>query len=222
MLEKTIERHLVDGVKRLGGLCVKFVSPGTPGVPDRIIITATGKIIFVELKTETGRLAKIQRYTIEQMMRRGADVRVIKGLDSVKELLAEIGGMQVCVLAVDAKQTDKGWRCYLNGGRVETDKELFAWTKEAQERGVGEILFTSMNHDGVKTGYANEALSDLADGLSIPIIASGGAGAKEHFRDVFLNGKADAALAASVFHFGEIKIPELKSYLCAQGIAMRR
>lgn len=94
MLEKTIERHLVDGVKRLGGLCVKFVSPGTPGVPDRIIITATGKIIFVELKTETGRLAKIQRYTIEQMMRRGADVRVIKGLDSVKELLAEIGDMQ--------------------------------------------------------------------------------------------------------------------------------
>lgn len=94
MLEKTIERHLVDGVKKLGGLCVKFVSPGTPGVPDRIIITATGKIIFVELKTETGRLAKIQRYTIEQMMRRGADVRVIKGLDSVKELLAEIGGMQ--------------------------------------------------------------------------------------------------------------------------------
>lgn len=94
MLEKTIERHLVDGVKRLGGLCVKFVSPGTPGVPDRIIITATGKIIFVELKTETGRLAKIQRYTIEQMMKRGADVRVIKGLDSVKELLAEIGGMQ--------------------------------------------------------------------------------------------------------------------------------
>ena len=126
------------------------------------------------------------------------------------------------ILAVDAKQTEKGWRCYLNGGRVETDKELFAWTKEAQERGAGEILFTSMNHDGVKTGYANEALSSLADGLSIPIIASGGAGAKEHFRDVFLQGKADAALAASVFHFGEIKIPELKSYLCAQGIAMRR
>lgn len=94
MLEKTIERHLVDGVKKLGGLCMKFVSPGTPGVPDRLIITATGKIIFVELKTETGRLAKIQRYTIEQMMKRGADVRVIKGLDSVRELLAEIGGMQ--------------------------------------------------------------------------------------------------------------------------------
>ena len=79
-----------------------------------------------------------------------------------------------------------------------------------------------MNHDGVKTGYANEALATLADGLSIPITASGGAGAKEHFRDVFVEGKADAALAASVFHFGEIKIPDLKSYLCAQGIAMRR
>ena len=91
-----------------------------------------------------------------------------------------------------------------------TDKELFAWTKEAQERGAGEILFTSMNHDGVKTGYANEALSSLADGLSIPIIASGGAGAKEHFRDVFLQGKADAALAASVFHFGEIKNSRIK------------
>ena len=101
------------------------------------------------------------------------------------------------------------------------DKELFAWTKEAQERGAGEILFTSMNHDGVKTGYANEALSSLADGLSIPIIASGGAGCKEHFRDVFLQGKADAALAASVFHFGEIKIPELKSYLCGEGITIR-
>ena len=116
----------------------------------------------------------------------------------------------------------KGWWCYLNGGRVETDKELFAWTKEAQERGAGEVLFTSMNHDGVKTGYANEALAALADRLSIPIIASGGAGAKEHFRDVFLEGKADAALAASVFHFGEIRIPDLKSYLCAQGVAMRR
>lgn len=94
MLEKTIERHLVEGIKKSGGLCLKFVSPGTPGVPDRIIITATGRIIFVELKTETGRLTKIQQYTIEQMMKRRADVRVIKGMDSVKELLAEIGGRQ--------------------------------------------------------------------------------------------------------------------------------
>ena len=107
------------------------------------------------------------------------------------------------------------------GKFIETDKDLFEWTKEAQERGAGEILFTSMNHDGVKAGYANDALAALADQLSIPIIASGGAGCKEHFRDVFSQGKADAALAASVFHFGEIKIPELKSYLCGEGITIR-
>ena len=94
MLEKNIERHLVDGVKKLGGLCLKFVSPSTPGVPDRIIITKNGKVIFVELKTEKGRLAKLQENIIRQMMQRGADVRVIKGMDAVKELLEEIGGMQ--------------------------------------------------------------------------------------------------------------------------------
>lgn len=130
-------------------------------------------------------------------------------------------GSQVCVLAVDARRVEGRWRCFLNGGRVETDRELFLWTKEAQERGAGEVLFTSMEHDGVKTGYANEALATLSDELSIPVIASGGAGKKEHFRDAFLYGKADAALAASVFHFGEIKIPDLKSYLCAQGIPVR-
>ncbi len=130
-------------------------------------------------------------------------------------------GSQVCVLAVDAQCTEGVWQCYLNGGRVETGRELMDWTHEAQERGAGEVLFTSMNHDGVKTGYANEALARLSDALSIPVIASGGAGRMEHFRDVFLQGKADAALAASVFHFGEIKIPELKSYLCTQGVPMR-
>lgn len=92
MVESRIERHLVEGVRKLGGLCLKFVSPGTPGVPDRLIITADGRIIFVELKTETGRLAKIQRYTIGEMRKRGADVRVAWGLDEVKQLLAEIGG----------------------------------------------------------------------------------------------------------------------------------
>ena len=94
MKESYIEGRLVKGVKRLGGMCLKFVSPGTLGVPDRIIITANGRIIFVELKTETGRLAKIQRYTIGEMQKHGADVRVVKGIDEVKELLAEIGGMQ--------------------------------------------------------------------------------------------------------------------------------
>jgi cyclase len=98
---------------------------------------------------------------------------------------------------------------------------LFEWAHEAQERGAGEILFTSMDHDGVKQGFANEALRHLSDELSIPVIASGGAGAKEHFRDAFLEGHADAALAASVFHFGEIPIPELKQYLCDLKIPIR-
>lgn len=114
-----------------------------------------------------------------------------------------------------------GWKCYLNGGRLETDRYLYEWAQEANQRGAGEILFTSMDHDGVKTGYANEALAHLAQTLSIPVIASGGAGAKEHFRDAFLLGKADAALAASVFHFGEIPIPSLKEYLREEGINVR-
>ena len=163
---------------------------------------------------------------VERLLSAGADkVSINSSAIRNPNLIDEIAknfGSQVCVVAVDAKLGDNGlWKCFLNGGRIETEKELMAWTLEAQERGAGEILFTSMNHDGVKTGYANEALAQLANGLSIPVIASGGAGTPEHFRDAFTLGKADAALAASVFHFGEIKISELKSYLCAQGITMR-
>ena len=163
---------------------------------------------------------------VERLLEAGADkISINSAAIRRPQLVEEIAGhfgSQVCVLAVDAKQTSAGWRCYLNGGRVETDKDLYQWTYEAQERGAGEVLFTSMDHDGVKTGYANEALARLFDELSIPVIASGGAGQMGHFRDAFLQGKADAALAASVFHFGEIHIPELKSYLCACGIPMRQ
>lgn len=130
-------------------------------------------------------------------------------------------GSQVCVCAIDARYDDDEWYCYLNGGRIRTEKTLMEWAKEAQDRGAGEILFTSMNHDGVKTGYANEALSELSDALEIPIIASGGAGDIEHFYDAFTIGKADAALAASVFHFNEIAIPGLKKYLHTKGIPVR-
>lgn len=130
-------------------------------------------------------------------------------------------GSQVCVVAIDARLDADGWHCYLKGGRERTEHGLFEWAHEAQERGAGEILFTSMNHDGVKLGYANEALCKLADTLSIPVIASGGAGRKEHFRDAFTIGHADAALAASVFHFGEIPIHELKQYLHSEGINVR-
>nr|WP_320059226.1 imidazole glycerol phosphate synthase subunit HisF [uncultured Bacteroides sp.] len=162
---------------------------------------------------------------VDRLLSAGADkVSINSSALRRPELIDEIAkhfGSQVCVLAVDAKLTDTVWKCYLNGGRIETEMELLAWTREAQERGAGEVLFTSMNHDGVKTGYANQALAALSDQLSIPVIASGGAGEPEHFRDAFTLGKADAALAASVFHFGEIKISELKSYLCAQGITVR-
>ena len=130
-------------------------------------------------------------------------------------------GSQVCVCAIDARLEDGQWHCYLNGGRLRTERKLLEWAKEAQDRGAGEILFTSMNHDGVKEGYANEALAMLADTLSIPVIASGGAGKKEHFRDAFTIGHADAALAASVFHFGEIDIRELKAYLKEENINVR-
>jgi cyclase len=163
---------------------------------------------------------------VDRLLSAGADkISVNSSAIRNPQLIDDIAkhfGSQVCVLAVDAKQTAFGWKCYLNGGRLETDKELFSWTHEGQERGAGEILFTSMNHDGVKTGYSNETIAALVKQLSIPVIASGGAGDREHFRDVFLAGKADAALAASVFHFGEIKIPELKLYLCAQKINVRK
>lgn len=130
-------------------------------------------------------------------------------------------GSQVCVCAIDARFDAGKWMCYTSGGRNITEKELFLWAKEVEDRGAGEILFTSMNHDGVKQGYANEALCKLSESLNIPIIASGGAGNMEHFKDVFIDGKADAALAASVFHFGEIAIKDLKQYLRTEGINVR-
>ena len=162
---------------------------------------------------------------VERLLGAGADkVSVNSSAIRNPQLIDDIArhfGSQVCVVAIDARQTPEGWKCYLNGGRIETDKTLFDWAHEANERGAGEILFTSMNHDGVKNGYANEALATLSDKLTIPIIASGGAGNKQHFKDAFETGKADAALAASVFHFGEIPIPELKAYLHAEGINVR-
>lgn len=162
---------------------------------------------------------------VERLLQAGADkVSVNSSALRNPQLIDEIAshfGSQVCVVAIDAKETPDGWKCYLNGGRIETGRGLFEWAHEAADRGAGEILFTSMNHDGVKTGYANEALAKLADALPIPVIASGGAGAMEHFRDAFLIGKADATLAASVFHFGEINISKLKQYLCAHNVNVR-
>lgn len=162
---------------------------------------------------------------VDRLLGAGADkVSINSAALRNPKLIDEIArnfGNQVCVVAIDANFEKEDWRCYLNGGRIPTDKHLFQWASEAEDRGAGEILFTSMTHDGVKDGYANEALAILADTLRIPVIASGGAGKKEHFRDAFSIGKADAALAASVFHFGEIGIRELKKYLSDEGIQVR-
>lgn len=162
---------------------------------------------------------------VERLLYAGADkVSVNSAALRSPGLIDDIArrfGSQVCVCAIDARLEDGQWHCYLNGGRLRTERKLPEWAKEVQDRGAGEILFTSMNHDGVKEGYANEALAMLADTLSIPVIASGGAGKKEHFRDAFTIGHADAALAASVFHFGEIDIRELKAYLKEENINVR-
>ncbi|MEM6395410.1 MAG: imidazole glycerol phosphate synthase subunit HisF [Bacteroidota bacterium] len=136
--------------------------------------------------------------------------------------LAEGFGSQFVVVAIDAKEIDGKWLVHLNGGRLATEIDLFDWAKEAQERGAGEILFTSMDHDGTKAGFANKALAQMSEQLSIPIIASGGGGTVDHFVDAFEKGRADAALAASIFHYGELPIPKLKSALAQKGVVIRQ
>ena len=135
--------------------------------------------------------------------------------------IAENFGSQFVVVAIDAEYKDGKWTVFVNGGRIPTEKELFPWALEAEQRGAGEILFTSMNHDGTKNGFACDALAEMHNVLSIPVIASGGAGKMEHFSEVFTKGKADAGLAASIFHFGEIGIAELKDYLRKQQVVIR-
>lgn len=140
------------------------------------------------------------------------------------ELISELAqrfGTQCIVVAIDAKQIEDEWVVHLVGGKVPTERRLFEWATEAVARGAGELLFTSMDHDGTKQGYANAALKKLSETVSVPVIASGGAGEMTHFVDTFVQGNADAALAASVFHFKEIGIPELKTYLNQNQIPVR-
>lgn len=162
-----------------------------------------------------------------------ADAMLAAGADKVSinsaavrrpELIDELAlnfGNQFVVLAVDARQIEGEWIVHLNGGRIPTEIRLFDWVKEAESRGAGEILFTSMDHDGTKAGFALEATAHISELLSIPVIASGGAGNMEHFYDVFTTGKADAGLAASIFHFNEIAIPDLKGYLKEKNVVVR-
>ncbi|MFI0429131.1 imidazole glycerol phosphate synthase subunit HisF [Mariniflexile sp. HMF6888] len=162
---------------------------------------------------------------VDALLKCGADKvsinsSAVKRPDLVNELANKFGS-QCVVVAIDAKQIDGNWKVHLAGGSIPTEIDLFEWAKEVEQRGAGEILFTSMDHDGTKNGFANEALAKLSELLNIPIIASGGAGTVQHFVDTFKEGKADAALAASVFHFGEIPIPELKKELKKHDIEVR-
>ncbi|MEP1488298.1 MAG: imidazole glycerol phosphate synthase subunit HisF [Algibacter sp.] len=162
---------------------------------------------------------------VDALLQCGADKvsinsSAVKCPDLINELSNKFGS-QCVVVAIDAKQIDGDWKVHLAGGSIPTEIDLFEWAKEVEVRGAGEILFTSMDHDGTKNGFANKALAKLSDALNIPIIASGGAGNVQHFIDTFVDGKSDAALAASVFHFGEIPIPDLKKELKASHIEVR-
>ena len=162
---------------------------------------------------------------VDILLQNGADKvsinsSAVKNPDLINELSAKFGS-QCIVVAIDAKQIDGEWIVHLVGGKVPTEIRLFDWAKEVEQRGAGEILFTSMDNDGTKDGFANEALAKLSTELNIPIIASGGAGNMQHFVDTFKEGKADAALAASVFHFKEIDILDLKKELKNNGIPVR-
>ncbi|MCK6606932.1 MAG: imidazole glycerol phosphate synthase subunit HisF [Flavobacterium sp.] len=162
---------------------------------------------------------------VDVLLRNGADKisinsSAVNNPDLINKIAAKYGS-QCVVVAIDAKQINGNWIVHLVGGKVPTELNLFDWAKEVEQRGAGEILFTSMNNDGTKNGFANEALAKLSKIVNIPIIASGGAGTREHFAETFINGKADAALAASVFHYQEIEIPELKKYLKGKEISIR-
>ena len=163
---------------------------------------------------------------VSVLLQNGADkisvnTSAFKRPQLVKELAKEFGS-QCVVLAIDTKQEADGeWYVYLNGGRVKTETTCFNWARQAVDAGAGEILLTSMNHDGTKQGFAIDITRKLSEALPVPVIASGGGGTMAHFKTVFEEGKADAALAASIFHFKEIAIPELKGYLQQQNIAVR-
>ena len=199
-----------------------------------ITATTDNRKTFVELVKDIARHVNIP-FTVGGGISSVADVEPLleAGADKISinsaavrnpqliDDLAKAFGSQFVVLAIDARKVANQWTVHTHGGRNPTDKKLFSWAREGQQRGAGEILFTSMDHDGTKQGFAIDPLSKLNELLDIPVIASGGAGNKEHFLHAFTLGKADAALAASLFHFGELSIPDIKSYLNSAGTPIR-
>lgn len=186
------------------------------------LVTRIAKHINIPF-TVGGGISSIEDVSI--LLNAGADkisinTSAIKNPQLIKELANRFGS-QCVVLAIDTKFEDNEWFVYINGGRVKTDLKTLDWAKQAVELGAGEILLTSMNNDGTKNGFAIDITKQISEAVNVPVIASGGAGTMEHFKNVFVNGKADAALAASVFHYKEIAIPKLKTYLKENSIAIR-
>jgi imidazole glycerol-phosphate synthase subunit HisF len=216
-------------------LAKKYVSQGA----DELVfldITATneGRKTFVELVKKIAQNIDIP-FTVGggissvtdvlPLLKAGADKisinsSAVNNPELINELVLAFGG-QCITVAIDAKLTDMQWIVCTHGGKIPTNKNLYDWAIEIEKRGAGEILFTSMDHDGTKQGFANQALKKISQTVKLPIIASGGAGNMSHFKEVFIDGCADAALAASIFHFGEVSIPKLKQYLKNERIAIR-
>lgn len=188
------------------------------------IVRRVAEQIFIPF-TVGGGIRTVEDFTA--LLRAGADKvsvnsSALKNPEIIREAAKKFGS-QCVVCAIDAKRrTAGGWTVYLNGGRIDTGRDALEWAKEAARLGAGEILLTSMDCDGVKQGYDLELTAAVSESVNIPVIASGGAGRLEHFYDAFTKGRADAVLAASLFHFGEITIPELKEYLAQNGISVRK
>ena len=187
------------------------------------LVREVGKQVDIPY-TVGGGISSVEK--VAKILQNGADKvsvnsAVVYRPELAREIAAEFG-VQVLVVAIDARRVGSQWIVHTHGGSRATDLDLFDWAAKMEEMGAGEILFTSMDHDGTKSGFACEALAKMSELLTIPVIASGGAGSKEHFVDVFTKGKADAGLAASVFHFDEISVPALKQYLAEQNVPVRR
>jgi cyclase len=186
------------------------------------LVTRIAKHINIPF-TVGGGISSVEDVSI--LLNSGADkisvnTSAVKNPQLIKELANQFGS-QCVVLAIDTKSEDNDWYVYLNGGRVKTDLKTINWAKEAVALGAGEILLTSMNNDGTKDGFAIDITKQISEAVNVPVIASGGAGTMQHFKEIFENGKADAALAASVFHYKEIAIPQLKTYLKENKIEIR-